>query len=69
MFRQEEIGELWAKNVTRTGKIQLDGGGTTSAIWRTFVELNNPCSPKLADKRAIEDELNIDGGKYVLVCF
>ena len=49
--------------------MQLDGGGTTSAIWRTFVELNNPWPPKRADKRAIEDELNIDGGKYVLVCF
>ena len=25
-------------------------------------------SPKLADKQAIEDELNIDGGKHVLAC-
>ena len=29
----------------------------------------NPFSPKLVDKQAIEDELNIDGGKHVLPCF
>ena len=29
----------------------------------------NPLSPKLVDKQAIEDELNIDGGKHVLACF
>ena len=28
-----------------------------------------PLSPKRADKQAIEDELNIDGGKRVLACF
>ena len=32
-----------------------------------FAVLNNPFSPKLADKQAIEDELNIDGGKHVLL--
>ena len=26
---------------------------TTSAIWRIFAELNNPLSPKLADKHAL----------------
>ena len=31
--------------------------------------MNNPLSPKRADKQAIEDELNIDGGKRVLACF
>ena len=29
--------------------------------------LNNSLSPKLADKQ--DNELNIDGGKYVLACF
>ena len=41
----------------------------SSGIWRIFAELNNPLSPKLADKHAIEDELNIDGGKHLLACF
>ena len=33
--------------------------------WRIYIcsVLNNSLSPKLADKRAIEDELSIDGGK------
>ena len=47
-----------------------------SENWR-WVPLNNctvnwtvnPLCPKLADKQAIEDELNIDGGKHVLACF
>ena len=34
-----------------------------------FAALNNPLSLKLTDKQAIEDELNIDGGKHVLACF
>ena len=36
-----------------------------------FAELNNPLSSKLANKQAIEDELNINGGtcKHVLVGF
>ena len=33
-------------------------------FWRTFAELNNPSSPKLAYKQAVEDELNINGGKH-----
>ena len=43
----------------------------TSAIWRIFEDLNNPLSPKLADKKTctIEDKLNIDRGKHVLACF
>ena len=41
----------------------------TSAIWRIFAELNIPLSPKLAYIQAIEDELNIGGGKQVLACF
>ena len=40
---------------------------TTSAIWRIFSELNNPSSPKLANKQA--DELNINGGKHVYSLF
>ena len=39
-----------------------------SAIWRIFAELNNPISPKLADKQATEDELYIDGEKHMLLC-
>ena len=31
--------------------------------------MNNLLSPKLADKHAIEDYFNIDGGKYVLAGF
>ena len=31
--------------------------------------LNKPLSRKLPDKQAIEDELDIDGGKPVLACF
>ena len=43
------------KNIARTARI--------------FAELNNPLSPKIADKQAIEDKLNIDGNKHVLACF
>ena len=46
-----------SKNTTRR---------TTSAIWRIFEELNNPLSPNLVDKQAIEDELNVNGSKHVL---
>ena len=28
--------------------------------------LNNPLSPKLADKHVFENEINIDGGKHIL---
>ena len=41
----------------------------TSAVWGIFTVLNNPLSPKRGDKQTIEDELNIDGGRHVLVCF
>ena len=41
---------------------------TTSAIWRAFAVLNNRLSPKRVDKQAIEDVLNIDGGKHDLAC-
>ena len=38
----------------------------TPSIWRIFAELNNPLSPKPANKKAlIEDELNTNGGKHV----
>ena len=43
----------------------------TFAIWRITVilqianvVLNNPLSPKLADKQAIEAELNINGSMF-----
>jgi len=39
------------------------------AIWGIFAVLNNTLSPKLANKQAIEDKLNISGGKHVLACF
>ena len=29
-----------------------------------FAELNNPSSPKLVYKQAVEDKLNINGGKH-----
>ena len=57
------IGSKHSKNSKRTTQ------WTTSAIWKIFAVLSNPLSPKLADKQAIEDELNIDGGKHVLACF
>jgi len=31
-----------------------------SAVWGIFAVLNNPLPPKLANKQAIVDELNID---------
>ena len=37
-------------------------------IYRT-TRVNIPLSPTLANKQAIEEELNIDGGKPVLPCF
>ena len=44
------------KNITRR---------TASDVWRIFAQcLNMPIN-----RQAIEDELNIDGGKYVLACF
>ena len=39
----------------------------TLTFWRIFAELDNPLSPKLADKQATEDDLNIDGG--IKACF
>ena len=54
LFCEEEICELLAKNIARTGIIQLDG--LHPAIWRIFAELNNHLSPELAEKRAVEDE-------------
>ena len=53
------IGQKDSKNSKKTTQ------RATPAIWRIFAELNNPLSPKLADKHAaIEDELNIEGGCY-----
>ena len=54
------IGEKHSKNSKNTTR------RTTSAIWRIFEELNNPLSPNLVDKQAIEDELNVNGSKHVL---
>ena len=39
----------------------------TLTIWRIFAELNYPLSPKLANKQATEDDLNINGG--IKACF
>ena len=66
-FCEEEIGKLLAKNIARTAK--NTARRTTYAIWRLFTELNIPLSPKLANKKAIEYEFNIDGNKHVLACF
>ena len=43
----EEVGELLAKNLARTAKRQLDGRHLL------FADLNNPLSPKFADKHAL----------------
>ena len=36
----------------------------TWAIWRIYAILSNPLSPKLANKQAIEDKLNINGSLF-----
>ena len=51
-----------AKNIARAARRQLDGRYLLFGEY-IFAVLNNPLSPKLADKQAIEDELNIDRGK------
>ena len=58
--QQANIGQKDSKNSKKTTQ------RATPAIWRIFAELNNPLSPKLADKHAaIEDKLNIiEGGCY-----
>ena len=61
------MGELLAKKNSKNSKKTTRR--TKSAIWRIFALRNNPLSPKLADKQAIEDELNINGGKHALACF
>ena len=43
-FHKEGIGELLDKNRARR---------TTSAIWKIFAELNNPLSPKFANKHEL----------------
>ena len=67
-FEEEKIGKLLDQKIARTARRQLDGRHLLFGEFY-FAVLNNPLSPKLADKQAIEDELNIDGGKYVLACF
>ena len=54
------IGEKHSTNSKNTTR------RTTSAILRIYEELNNPLSPSLVDKQAIEDELNVNGSKHVL---
>ena len=60
-----------AKKIARTdnSKLTRTTRRTTSAIWRVFAVLNKRLSPKLVDKQAMEDVLNIDGGKHDLACF
>ena len=55
--------KLYGKNIKNTTTL------TSSDIWRIFAELYNPLSLKLANKQAIEDEFNINGGKHILVYF
>ena len=50
LLQEEEIGELLAQNSKNSKKTIRR---TISAIWRIFAELNNPVSPKLADKHAL----------------
>ena len=57
---------LAKKKIARTAGGQIDGQHLLFEEYY-FAVLNNPFSPKLADKHAIEDELNIDGGKHVLL--
>ena len=56
------LGELLAKNIARTARIQLDGRhllfGEYLQNWTTLYLLNFQ----------INRQLNIDGGKHVLVC-
>ena len=57
--------ELLAKNVaTKSKNTTRRTTSTIMTIWRISAGLNNSLSPKLANKQAIEDELNIDGGKH-----
>ena len=67
-FEEEKIGRLLDKKIARTARRQLDGRHLLFGEYY-FAVLNNPLSPKLADKQAIEDKLNIDGDKHVLACF
>ena len=55
-----------ARKIARTARRQIDGQHLLFEEYY-FAVLNNPFSTKLADKQAIEDELNIDGGKHVLL--
>ena len=57
--------ELLANNVaTKSKNTTRRTTSTIMAIWRIFAGLNNSLSPKLANKQAIEDKINIDGGKH-----
>ena len=58
---KEEIGELLAKNREGTARRQLDRRHLLFGEGLQTV-LNNPLSINLANKQAIEDERNIDGG-------
>ena len=49
-FTSEELGELLAKNSKNSKKTTRR---TTPANWKIFAELDNPLSPKLADKHAL----------------
>ena len=60
---RQTIGQKHSMNTKKTTR------QNTSASWRIFGVLNNPLSPNLADKLAIEDELTFDGGKNILACF
>ena len=53
-LHEEEIGELlanWEEKHSKNSKKTTRR--TTSTIWGIFAELNNPLSPKLADKHAL----------------
>ena len=48
----QEVGKLLAKNIERTARRQLDGGHLLFGEYY-FAELNDPLSPKLAEKHAL----------------
>ena len=60
----------WANYWLKTQQEQQEDNSTDDiCCLENVCELNKPLSPKLPDKQAIEDELDIDGGKPVLACF
>ena len=49
-FTRKKKSKLFAKNVAKTARRQLNG---RHKILQIFTKVNNPLSPKLADKHAL----------------